>query len=128
MTTARSRTPVEELLVEGLDDWLYASWITTPIRSVTTVSHRRTMALGLIAEMLVDGLMVAGDVVDGRHQAWPCSTGEAIERITRVWLQDWRDELPTPGAIVWFDITDKGADLARQVLAREGEQPPTTAG
>lgn len=63
--------------------------------------------------------MIPGDVDRHGHHPWPCSAGEAVERITREWLTEWRGEIPTPGAIVWLANTEAGDNIAREVLARE---------
>jgi hypothetical protein len=107
--------------VGGLDDWQYVSWIygSTRLAGLRESASRRTFALGLIAELLVEGLMVAGDVDEQGHHPWPCSPGEAIERIAREWLTEWGDELPTPGAIAWFANTPRGNEIAQTVLRRE---------
>jgi hypothetical protein len=70
--------------------------------------------------VIVEGLMIAGDVDEQGHHPWPLSVGDAIERITREWLTDWPDEVPPPGVIVWLANTAKGDEFARRVLAREG--------
>lgn len=115
------RTPKEDVLVGGLADWAYAAWVygSTRLAGLVEPEQRRTLALGLIAELLVEGLMVAGDVDETGHHPWQCSPGEAIERITREWLTEWGAETPTPGAIVWLAITETGRERAHLVLARE---------
>lgn len=117
-----SRDPKADVLIGGLDDWIYASWVTNSIWELTEPKWRRTMTIGLIAELLTEGLMIAGDVDSNGHHPWPCTTGEAIGRITRDWLTDWKDEIPTPGAIVWLANTPAGNDLARKVLGREARR------
>jgi hypothetical protein len=118
------RSPKEEILVEGLDDWVYAAWVhsSTRLSGLSDPSLRRTLALGLIAELLVEGLVVAGDVDEQGHHPWPCSPGEAIERITREWLAEWSDQVPTPGAIAWFANTSDGDRIAESVISREGHR------
>lgn len=115
------RTPKEDLLVGGMDDWAYAGWIygSSRLAGLTQADQRRTLTIGLIAEVLVEGLMVPGDVDRDGHHPWPHSPGEAVERITREWLTEWADEIPTPGAIVWLANTEAGNEIGRQVLARE---------
>jgi hypothetical protein len=117
-----ARSPQEDVLVEGLYDWAYAAWVfgSTGLSGLEDQRLRRTLALGVIAELLVAGLVVAGDVDEQGHHPWPCSAGEAIERITREWITEWRDDVPTPGAIVWLANTEEGNRVARGVLGREG--------
>ncbi len=123
MSAMEDRTPKEDLLVGGLDDWVDPGWAcgSTEYTEITDRVQQRTFTLGLIAEVLVEGLMVPGDVDENGHQPWKCTTGEAIERITREWLTDWPDEeAPLPGSVVWLSNTPAGDEIGRSVLAREG--------
>lgn len=117
----KQRTPLEDLLVGGLDDWIYASWVcvSAALTGVTERSALRELSLGMIAEALAGGLMVPGDISDGRHLPWDCTDGEAMMRITREWVNDWGDQDPTPGAIVWLANTTAGDRIAHGVLCRE---------
>lgn len=91
------------------------------LAGIADPAQRRTLTIGLIAELLVEGLMIAGDVDEHGHQPWPHSMGDAIERITRTWLTEWPEDIPTPGAIVWLANTEAGNLMGREVLARETE-------
>lgn len=114
------RTATEDLLVGGLDDWADASWVYGRVWDLADdPENRRTMAIGLITEVLVQGLMIPGDVDEQGHHPWPHSPGDAIERIAREWIIDWKYECPTPGAIVWLANSAVGDEVARRVLARE---------
>lgn len=121
MTT---RTPLEDLLVSGLDDWADAGWALQSARLTgeTEPSVLRDITLDLIAEVLRKGLMVAGDLVGSEHVSWHGEPQEWAERIRREWLDEWGDEVPTPGAIVWLNNTQAGDEVARDVLAREAGQ------
>lgn len=118
-TLMNHRTPIDDLLIGGLDDWVYASWATNSVRHLVSGPNVRTLTIGLITEAVVEGLMLPGDVDSEGHHPWPCSAGEAIERIAREWLTEWADELPTPGAIVWLANTEAGNQIARRVLQQE---------
>lgn len=115
------RTPKEDVLVGGLDDWAYAGWVygSTRHSGLVDPESRRALSIGLIAELVMEGLMVPGDVDDGGFHPWDLAPGASVERITRLWLNDWHDEIPPPGAIVWLENTDAGDVIARSVLARE---------
>ena len=80
------------------------------------------MAVGLIAEALTRRLTVAGDYDRGGHRPWECSVCEAIGRIAHEWLR-WGTTVPTPGAIVWLDVTHAGREMGEAVLARETNSP-----
>lgn len=120
--TSQQRTPKEDLLIGGLDDWAYAGWVVQSARlsGETDPTALRDLALGLIGEVLRDGLMVAGDLLDGEHVPWFGDPDRWLERIRQEWLDEWVDEVPLPGAIVWLSNTSAGDKLARDVLAREG--------
>lgn len=115
------RSPKEDLLVGGLDDWADAGWALQSARlsGETDPVALRDLTLRVIAEVLGEGLMVAGDIVGDQHVPWHGSPEEAAERIAREWLDEWGEEVPTPGAIVWLDNTPAGDVVARAVLARE---------
>ncbi len=119
--TSSQRTPKEDLLVGGLDDWADAGWALQSARlsGATDPVALRDLTLSLIAEVLREGLMVPGDIVGGDHVPWHGSAQETAERITREWVDEWGDEVPTPGAIVWLSNTEAGDEIARAVLARE---------
>ncbi len=117
-----NRTLKEDLLVGGLDDWADAGWVLQTVRRAGLTDHAdlRRLAIGLIAELITEHLVVPGDISVGDHVPWQCSEGEAIERIVREWLDEWGEDVPTPGAIVWLDNTPAGDETARTVLRREG--------
>ncbi len=116
-----SRTPREDLLIGGLDDWADAGWALQSARlsGTTKLTELRDATLALIDEVLREGLMVAGDLVGSEHVPWHGEPEEWVERIRQEWLGEWCDEVPTPGAIVWLRNTAAGDALARDVLDRE---------
>lgn len=120
MSTWDDRTLIEDVLASGVDDWVYAAEVygIAGRTSLCDAAQLRLLSVGLIAELLVRGLVVAGEFDGDSHRPWDCSTGEAIARISEDW-QGWGDEVPTPGAIVWLDLTPAGRDIGEAVLARE---------
>jgi hypothetical protein len=116
-----ARTPLEDLLIGGLDDWADAGWAVQSARlsGPTDPIELRELTLALIAEALREGLMVAGDIVGNEHVPWHGDSEEWLERIRQEWLAEWGDVVPTPGAIVWLDNTPAGDQVAREVLDRE---------
>jgi hypothetical protein len=104
-----------------VDDWVYEAEVyDIAARSgLTDPDQLRDLAIGLIAEALSRGLVVAGEY-DGRsHVPWDCSTAEAIGRIAEAWVVEWGTAVPTPGAVVWLDLTTAGKEAGESVLARE---------
>lgn len=118
------RTALEDLVVGGLDDWADAGWALQSVRlsGETDPVALRDLTFELIAEVLLDGLMAAGDIVGSDHVPWHGEPEAWMERIRREWLDEWADEIPSPGAIVWLDNTPAGDALARDVLAREASE------
>jgi hypothetical protein len=123
MTSWNDRTLVEDVAASGIDDWVYEAEVygIATRTGLTDPAQLRMLAVGLITEVLVKGLMVAGDVDDAGHHPWSSSIGETVTRIEDEWLK-WGTEIPTPGAVVWLDLTPAGLKLGEAVLAREREQ------
>jgi hypothetical protein len=120
MSSFADRILAGDVLANGVDDWVYAGWVHQIVRrsGVTDPAQLRELAVGLIAELIVSGLVVPGDYDGDTHQPWECSAGEAIGRIAEEWLA-WGDAAPTPGAIVWLALSPAGAALGAAVLQRE---------
>lgn len=120
MSGFADRTLAEDVLANGIDDWVYAGWVHQIVRrsGVADLAQLRELAVGLIAELIVSELVVPGDYDGDTHQPWKCSAGDAIVRITEEWLA-WGDSAPTPGAIVWLALSPAGAALGAAVLQRE---------
>lgn len=120
MSTTDNRTLVEDLLANGVDDWVYAGWVYQIAKrtGLQDPVDLRAISLGLIVEVLVRGLMVAGDYDGDGHSPWDCSTAAAVERVAESWI-DWGESPPTPGAIVWLALTTTGREIGEGVLERE---------
>ena len=124
MAEPAPRTPKEDLLVGGLTDWADASWAAQSARlsGVQGGPALRDLTLGLVAEVLREGLMVPGYLFATYHLPWPCDAEEAAARIAQEWIDEWGDDVPTPGAIVWLNNTEAGDEVAQAVLAREANR------
>lgn len=120
MSEIQDRTMIEDLLANGVDDLVYEAWVYTITgrSGISEPAARRELAIGLIANALVSGLMVAGEFDGTEHLRWEVSTGEAIVRITEDWLR-WGEQVPTPGSVVWLALTPSGREVGVAVLARE---------
>ena len=107
-------------MARALDDWLHvADFVSIARRTgLTTPEAVRALALGLITELLVGGLMVAGDADQAGFHEWKVTPGDAIQRIVQSWNED--DSVPAPGAVAWFRNTSNGAKIGEAVIAREG--------
>ncbi len=120
MRTADDRTLVEDILANGVDDWVYAGWVYQIARrtGLRDPVDLRAIALGLTVDVLARGLMVAGEFDGEGHMPWDCSTAAAVERVVESWIA-WGEAPPTPGAIVWLALTSAGREIAEVVLERE---------
>lgn len=120
MEVWENRSLVEELLVAGIEDWIYAAIVyDVAYDAASTPEARRILAVGMVCEVLAEGYFVPGKYVAGiGHVPWDCKIEEALCRVVVDW-HEWGDGLPTPGAIVWLDLTKKGKSVALQILERE---------
>lgn len=79
-----------------------------------------TFALGLAAELIFRDLVVAGDVVDGRHVAWDLPAASAVQRISLDWFA-LGDETPLPGQLFWLELTAAGHEMLRELADRDSD-------
>jgi hypothetical protein len=122
---------VNDLLIRGLDDIIQAAEITSVAMQVggaATQDEVRDLSLGLIREVVHLGLMELGDIVGtgiynptlkveiGKFQRWDHSFEEAMERVACEWRALGRN--PSLGEICWLCNTEKGNEVARQLLSR----------
>jgi hypothetical protein len=112
------------LLWQGLDDWLSPPFVyefaadTGPREPFDL----QAMSYGILAEVLVHGLMEAGDV-DDDFQPWKCSAGQTLDRIAREWQADFPGEKPIARDIFMLNLTSAGQVLAAG-LGPQGEEEP----
>lgn len=107
---------VHTLLTHGVEDWVSAREVygIASRSGATDPAVLRALAIGLITEVLVQGLMIPGDVRDS-FQPWDAPTGDAIVRITRDWLTR-ADPVIGVGEIVWLNNSDAGETLGLEVI------------
>jgi hypothetical protein len=110
---------IEDVLARGMDDWLHlAEFVSIAKRTrVNGPEALRALALGLIAEVVCEGLMVPGDADEAGFHPWTLTPGDAIQRIVQGWSED--NLYPTPGSVAWFKLTPDGEKVGQGVLARE---------
>ena len=118
---AESLTLEEDVLWRALVDWVSDSEVMVVARRSRIEDELmiRDLSMGLIAQMLVRGLVVAGGIGRDGFEQWECSTAEAIERIVRDWTN-----APAPqvrlGEVVWLAATPAGEAIGEEVCKREG--------
>ena len=117
------RSLEEDLLARAVDDWVNPSELLTVVRrsGITDPNVLRDLAIGLLARMLVENLVVVGDIGQ-THIPWEGTPGEVICRIIR-----WWGELDNPfdvisGGMFWIDLTSAGEAIGKAVLEREDGQ------
>ncbi len=122
MSSWDDRTLAEDVLANAVDDWVYAALVHQIARrsGISDPSQLRQLSVGLIAELLVQNLVEAGEYDGVEHRPWECTPSEAIVRIAEEW-QGWGNDVPTPGAIVWLALTPIGRVMGEAVLAREAD-------
>jgi hypothetical protein len=70
----------------------------------------REMTLGILRDLLDEGLILAGAPAEHtKFNPWKSGTEETLRRIRDEWIK--LGGCPALGDIVWLDITQKGVDL-----------------
>lgn len=116
------RTLMEDVLAYAAEDWVDPALLLDIVRDACGVEDRsalRDMAVGLLARLVADGLVVIGDVWDS-HVPWDCSPGEAVLRVAQEWAQR-ENPFVMPGELFWLDATPAGEAIGKAVWAREAE-------
>ncbi len=103
---------VDEILVEGLDDWVALVSIVRAglARRPGDVDGGRTLAVTLIRELVEGGWMTPGEIGDP-FEPWELTPRDSVTRIVNeLDAVDWNavDQL-----IAWFDTTEKGNQRAK---------------
>lgn len=118
MGRAKTRSTAEkEILLEGLDDYLGLWEFVASVRYESGTDdageiHRRTLAL--VRGMLDEGLASPGfPTRDGHFDVVEMDTEDTIARISREWNELGRE--PDIWEIIWFRLTDKGRNVAREI-------------
>lgn len=117
-----NRTLEEDLLARAAEDWVHPSELLNVVRrsGASSPSDLRDLAIGLLARMVADHLVVIGDVGD-IHVPWRGTPCEVLQRVVSEWTAR-DDPYVMPGELFWVDTTDVGQALGEAVLAREARQ------
>jgi len=110
--SASPLTVEQDFLAHAAEDWMSAAEaLGLALRSgLTEPGDLRDLTVGILGRLLLNGLLVAGEIGDGSFAPWRVSTAEAIARIIRQW-SDAPDPMVMPGEIAWFDTTPRGQAL-----------------
>jgi hypothetical protein len=116
---------VKELLIRGLDDWLYLAEvdaIATKYFSELSRDAVIAVTLRLIDALSRDGLFEVGDVLKDRgFVPWHLSLEDGLAQIRAKWLSLERPLWP--GDVCWLSLTQKGKEEAKRII-ENGEAPP----
>lgn len=112
------RTLTEDVLARAAEDWLSVAEVIGLIRGITDPVTRRDLAIGVISRLMVEELIVVGDITEGTHVPWASSIGESIVRIISEWVAR-EDPLVMPGELAWLDTTERGQQLGERVWRRD---------
>lgn len=114
----------DEILREGLYDWVSASWVfSTALERVRNPVDARSLAIGVIVELVTARLMVAGSLGTSGYDAWDCSPEDAAARIVREWVVEQRQDALVNEA-VWLDITPAGKLVVDSLSDESAGIPP----
>jgi len=117
MFTIKEELLIEGLQVEGNLNWIYSEvWNNFPL----TNSLVRALSLGLIMEMLTDGLVTVGNIDAG--ELWLGTNGDAVIRIASEWVRDWPDGPSRNATVLGPELsnTPHGDDVARSLKVSGG--------
>lgn len=106
----------DDILREGCDDYVSASWVYGVAMETGLVSDAdiRALAVGVIAELISTGMMIAGGFVESEYVPWDCPGSEAIGRIAYRWATVGNID-PIANEIVWLSNTPEGDAVARSL-------------
>lgn len=115
---------VRDLLLEARRDWIYEVWVYTRCRAALRAEASdgeprpevvRRRAIELVEGLLLDGLLVAGDVTTAGFTAWRMTAEEMASTVRARWSR-----APEPGvdvgSVAWFDLTDAGEAWLAEAL------------
>lgn len=79
----------------------------------------RDITIGLVARLIEDDLIVAGDISDSGFMPWPLSKGDSLMRIVHSRIAA-PNPFVMPGEVFWLAPTSEGARIGKEVWRREG--------
>lgn len=114
---------VEDVLAHAAEDWVDPALLLDIVRDARGIEDRsvlRDMAVGLLARLVADGLVVIGDVWDS-PVPWDCSQAEAVLRVAQERAQR-ENPFVMPGELFWLDATPAGEAIGKAVWARKAKE------
>ncbi|MBA3947899.1 MAG: hypothetical protein H0X37_25520 [Herpetosiphonaceae bacterium] len=116
-----SQVVTNELLIDGLDDWVYLAQLKGILLHVAGITNEQVImeeALATLDVVLRAGFVEIGDVIKNvGFVPWNMSIEAALDRVRREWQQ--LNGGPSLGDICWLQNTPKGNCEAEKVLKAE---------
>jgi hypothetical protein len=105
---------IDEILLEGLDDWVYSPVVVRTVEEATGLSGEPLLraTIEVLRELLAGRWMQVGDTTP-QFEAWSLSVPEALARIERDWRAAGLDSDFV--AVCWFANTPAGNERARKL-------------
>lgn len=123
------RTFDEDILARAAEDWVTPGevyWSANSASGLVDSGLLRDLSIGLLARLILQGLVVPGDLKTEGFSPWKMSAGAAISRIAREWLAFDEPSAVYPGAVFWLQATPTGVEIGESVWEREGSPPLKT--
>lgn len=98
---------VEELLRDGEDDWVMIDNVIAYAWEAAekTGKNPKVAAVELLRHLLVNDLMLIGDLGENGIEPWTCTVDEALDKFVEgCESYAWEPQ----GALWWLEITDTG--------------------
>jgi hypothetical protein len=117
---ARDYDDVKEgLLIEGLQDWIYLSWIHAGFEfnnhiATRSVAEAQELTLKIIRELVDEGLFILGEPdkkAASGFKSWNMSLDEAMNEIEHKYITNFEDRWNWV-TCAWLELTEKGMALA----------------
>jgi hypothetical protein len=115
-TPSQLSTIADDVLIEGLDDWIQASYVVSIAMEVTETSRpveMRGVALQVLKSLLDSRLMEPGDLAESGFKPWNVALPLAIARIEAAWPPNFA---PSLGDVCWLSNTAEGDARGKQAL------------
>lgn len=107
MSVTEVENIADEILREGLDDWVPLDTLIWSAREVAVKSECdfKTMTIDVLNFLLSEGFALVGDISDSGFTSWTTPPAETIERIVVACeAMGWQPA----GGLCWISTTPKG--------------------
>jgi hypothetical protein len=122
----------ENLLIEGLQDWVYLGEVHTAFMyagghtPMRPLHEAQKLTLNMIRELVSDGLFVLGMPSGKRSNPgftqWDLPLDAAIAKIEDAYVKHFGEPRNWTN-VVWMDLTDKGEKLALELYHADEPGP-----